>query len=108
MKNLGFGDMLRAYRKKHHLTQVQLAEMMNISPNHVSVLEREKKMPRVSTVQTFEELLLEDIMTEYEKKRKLTDQERMEYLRLLNCLDTVDDKKRTEVLTAIIALLNLM
>lgn len=108
MNNLGFGDMLRAYRKKHHLTQRELAEKMNISSNHLSVLERDKKMPRTSTIETFEELLTEEIMEEYAKKRRLTDQERKEYLRLLNCLETMDEKKLSEVLNAIIALLNLM
>jgi len=108
MNNLGFGDMLRAFRKKHHLTQRELAEMMDISTNHLSVLERNLKVPRTSTIQAFEELLTREMLEEYAKNRELSEKERQEYIRLLRCLDTMDGKKRAEALGAIITLLNLI
>ena len=35
--------MLKEFREEHNLTQRELAEMMDISTNHVSVLEREEQ-----------------------------------------------------------------
>jgi len=56
MISTGFGNRLKAFRTEHHLTQRELAEMMDISVNHVSVLERGIKQPRASTEAAFARL----------------------------------------------------
>ncbi|GEM04519.1 hypothetical protein HMI01_15070 [Halolactibacillus miurensis] len=40
---MNFGEQLKSYRKKKNLTQKQLAEMLDISRNYLSEVERSKK-----------------------------------------------------------------
>lgn len=43
------GQRIRAAREKKNLTQEELAALVNLSPTHVSVIERGTKTPRVDT-----------------------------------------------------------
>ena len=43
------GQRIRAARERKHLTQEELAALVDISPTHVSVIERGTKIPRMDT-----------------------------------------------------------
>ena len=43
------GQRIRAAREKKNLTQEELAALIEISPTHVSVIERGAKIPRLDT-----------------------------------------------------------
>ena len=43
------GQRIKAAREKKNLTQEDLAALIDISPTHVSVIERGTKIPRVDT-----------------------------------------------------------
>ena len=43
------GQRIRAAREKKGLTQEELAALVDISPTHVSVIERGTKIPRMDT-----------------------------------------------------------
>ena len=43
------GQRIKAAREKKHLTQEDLAALIEISPTHVSVIERGTKIPRMDT-----------------------------------------------------------
>lgn len=43
------GQRIRAAREKKNLTQEDLAALVDLSPTHVSVIERGTKVPRVDT-----------------------------------------------------------
>lgn len=107
MKN-GFGKRLKAYRKAHKLTQRELAELMDISTNHVSVLERESKLPRASTIAAFETLIIRDELSKYVDTSEWSDLNIKEYEELIRCIDRLLEEKRREAMEAIIKLLNLM
>lgn len=46
----GIGKRIKIAREKKRLTQEQLAEMVNLSPMHVSVIERGVKLPKLETL----------------------------------------------------------
>lgn len=43
------GQRIKAAREKKNLTQEDLAALVNISTNHISIIERGSKVPRVDT-----------------------------------------------------------
>ncbi len=43
------GNRIKAARERAHLTQEQLAEMVGLSPTHLSVIERGVKTPKLDT-----------------------------------------------------------
>lgn len=43
------GQRIRAKREQEHMTQEYLAELIDVSPNHISVIERGIKIPRLDT-----------------------------------------------------------
>ncbi len=43
------GQRIKAAREKKHLTQEDLAALIEISPTHMSVIERGAKIPRMDT-----------------------------------------------------------
>ena len=108
MISLGFGDMMKEYRKKHNLTQTELAEMMGISKNHYSVLERGEKIPRVKTIEAFQQLVCEEEVVRCMTNAEISTSQRKEYATLLACLDKMEPKKRAQAMNAIIGLLKLM
>ncbi|MBQ8814758.1 MAG: helix-turn-helix transcriptional regulator [Lachnospiraceae bacterium] len=108
MIKIGFGKMMREFREAHNLTQRELAEMMDISTNHVSVLEREEKLPRASTIEAFDALKTRDDLEKYTGVKRLSEEETEEYIRLIQNLNRLDDKKKVEAMKAIIRLLGLM
>lgn len=108
MISLGFGDMIKEYRKKHNLTQTELAGMMGISKNHYSVLERGEKIPRAKTIEAFQRLVCEDEVVRCMTNVEMSSSQRKEYAALLACLDGMEPKKRAQAMDAIISLLNLM
>ena len=44
------GRRFKAARERKHLTQEQLAEIVDLSPMHVSVIERGVKLPKLETL----------------------------------------------------------
>lgn len=44
------GKRIREYRKKHNLTQFQLAERLGIDDKHLSRIELGKNMPQANTI----------------------------------------------------------
>ena len=108
MISLGFGDMMKEYRKKHNMTQTELAELMGISKNHYSVLERGEKIPRTKTIEAFQRLVCEDEVVRCMTNAEMSSTERKEYAMLLACLDGLETKKRAQAMDAITSLLQLM
>ena len=45
MDQIAIGTRIKAARERVHLTQEQLAEIVDISPTHMSVIERGVKTP---------------------------------------------------------------
>lgn len=43
------GRRIKAKREQENMTQEFLAELVNVSPNHISVIERGVKIPRLDT-----------------------------------------------------------
>ena len=49
MDQAAIGSRIKASRERAHLTQEQLAEIVDISPTHMSVIERGVKTPKLDT-----------------------------------------------------------
>ena len=49
MDQVAIGARIKAARERVHLTQEQLAEIVDISPTHMSVIERGVKTPKLDT-----------------------------------------------------------
>ena len=49
MDMISIGSKIREARERAHLTQEQLAEIVDISPTHMSVIERGVKTPKLDT-----------------------------------------------------------
>ena len=49
MDGKAVGRRIKEAREKRHLTQEELAARIDISPTHVSVIERSTKIPRLDT-----------------------------------------------------------
>lgn len=50
MDQKAIGKRIKSAREKKMLTQEQLAEQVNLSPMHISVIERGNKLPRLETL----------------------------------------------------------
>lgn len=50
MDQKAIGKRIKSAREKKGMTQEQLAELVNLSPMHVSVIERGNKLPRLETL----------------------------------------------------------
>ena len=50
MDQKAIGRRIKAAREKNQLTQEQLAELVDLSPMHVSVIERGVKLPKLETL----------------------------------------------------------
>ena len=50
MDKKAIGKRIKSAREKKGMTQEQLAELVNLSPMHVSVIERGNKLPRLETL----------------------------------------------------------
>ena len=50
MNQKAVGGRIKAAREKKRLTQEQLAELVDLSPMHVSVIERGVKLPKLETL----------------------------------------------------------
>ena len=50
MDQKAIGKRIKSAREKKGLTQDQLAEQVNLSPMHISVIERGNKLPRLETL----------------------------------------------------------
>ena len=50
MNQKAVGRRIKAAREKKRLTQEQLAELVDLSPMHVSVIERGVKLPKLETL----------------------------------------------------------
>ena len=56
-KSSGIGDRIRAKRKEHKLSQRELAEMVHVSPSHLSDIENGKKTIGVDILMRITEAL---------------------------------------------------
>lgn len=45
-RDLGFGEIIKDYRREHKLTQVQLARILNVSPSYISYWEVFNRTPQ--------------------------------------------------------------
>ena len=69
MDQKAIGKRIKSAREKKGMTQEQLAELVNLSPMHVSVIERGNKLPRLETLinianilDVSADLLLQDVV----------------------------------------------
>ena len=97
------GQRIRAAREKKGLTQEELAALVDISPTHVSVIERGTKIPRMDTfvaianvLEVSADSLLEDVV-DYAAEGAAS-----ELSRLLEGLPREERTRASEVLTAMI------
>lgn len=49
MDMIAIGSKIKEARERAHLTQEELAEIIDISPTHMSVIERGVKTPKLDT-----------------------------------------------------------
>lgn len=84
MSVLNFGDRLKAYRKNKNLTQKQLAEMLGISRNYLSEVERNKKNPSSE---------LKEKVSSLFKKESKEPQKKLEFLTDTQDLKTIYKKR---------------
>ena len=49
MDTKAVGQRIKVIREREHMTQEYLAELVDVSPNHISVIERGVKIPRLDT-----------------------------------------------------------
>lgn len=90
------------------MTQRELAEKMDISANHVGVLEREEKLPRASTIEALVALMTKDEMERRIIGGKASEAEAEELAKLVRSLNQLEEKKRLEVIRALVRLLMLI
>lgn len=97
------GKNIRKYRKKNELRQEDLAEMANLSPNYVGMIERGEKVPSLETFiiianalgVSADMLLTELITTNYITKAS----------ELSNKLDRLPPEERQKILDVVDTLL---
>ena len=70
MDMIAIGNRIKAAREQAHLTQEELAEIVDISPTHMSVIERGVKTPKLDTfvkianaLHLSADALLQDVVT---------------------------------------------
>lgn len=70
MDMIAVGNRIKEAREQAHLTQEDLAEIIDISPTHMSVIERGAKTPRLDTfvkivnaLKLSSDSLLQDVVT---------------------------------------------
>ena len=70
MDMIAVGNRIKEAREQAHLTQEDLAEIVDISPTHMSVIERGAKTPRLDTfvkivnaLKLSSDSLLQDVVT---------------------------------------------
>ena len=70
MDMVAIGSRIKAARERAHLTQEELAEKVDISPTHMSVIERGVKTPKLDTfvkianaLHLSADALLQDVVT---------------------------------------------
>ena len=70
MDMIAIGSRIKEAREQAHLTQEELAEIVDISPTHMSVIERGVKTPKLDTFVTIAnalhlsaDALLQDVVT---------------------------------------------
>lgn len=51
-KSFGLGDKLRQLRSERNISQRDLARMAGLSPNSISLIERDETSPSVATLQS--------------------------------------------------------
>lgn len=108
MNSENFGKQLKEYRKKHHLTQYQLAEKMHISGGHVSALERSEKSPKMATVRAFQALEEADDWDRFAIIKELTDREFIAYMNLWRRMRRLGPEKERQVLHIFLNILALL
>lgn len=76
MDQKAIGKRIKSAREKKGLTQEQLAEQVNLSPMHISVIERGNKLPRLETLinianvlDVSADILLQDVVNNQIKLR---------------------------------------
>ena len=69
MDQIAIGARIKAARERVHLTQEQLAEIIDISPTHMSVIERGVKTPKLdpfvriaNALGVYTDALLQDVV----------------------------------------------
>lgn len=94
MSQIDFHKILKEERKKHNLSQEELANLLTISRQSISKWEREKGYPTIETLIqlsdifniTIDELLKGDV---YLKNKIITDSKKLKYPKLKTFFDTV-------------------
>ncbi len=93
-----FGERLIEYRKTHLLTQRQMASLLGISPNHVGVLERGTKQPRMTTAAKFEKLCKKREVRRITDGKPMNEKDMQNLAVLWTYLDEMSPERRNEVM----------
>ena len=108
MKEERFGDKLREYRERNHLTQVQMGVLMNLTPGHISSLERNEKMPKPTTVQRFRSLTEAEDWQQFDVVGKLDNEEFNKYMELWQRMRRLGSVKAEAVMVTFLGILELL
>ena len=57
MVDMGLGERIKLKREELGLTQLQLAQALGVTPQHISAIEQEKRLPSISSLAKFAEEL---------------------------------------------------
>lgn len=107
MNEISFGEQLKSYRETHHLTQAELGKLLELSDGYVSLLERNLKHPRTTTVLRFRRLRNDDNWDPYEILKELSDEEFAAYMSLWQRMKRLGPKMEKEVMIVFLRILNL-
>ena len=108
MNNETFGERLRKYREVHHITQVQLGDLMHLTSGHISLLERNEKRPKASIVLAFQGLTESEEWQRFDIVRELSEVEFNTYMRLWQQIRRLGEQKKKEVMVTFLNILGLL
>ena len=94
MNQKAIGRRIKSARERKHLTQEQLAEAVDLSPMHISVIERGVKPPKLETLVNIANVL--DVSADNLLQDVVHNQEKVvssEAFRLMSQLSKADQRK---------------
>ncbi len=103
MDRYAVGSRIKAAREAKKLTQEELAEMVELTPTHISVIERGAKTPRLSTFVDIANAL--DVSADFLLQDVVDRSTGAVYAQLTQDIMQLPAKQRTRILNAIRALM---
>ena len=89
------GQRIKAARERKNMTQEDLAALIDISPAHISVIERGTKIPRIDTFAAIANALgvsADELLVASELSAAIEDLPREEKMRVLKVISALIDR----------------